>query len=117
MSSRIERFEKLVEMEPKSEIAHFGLGNAYFDDGVFDRAAASFRLAIELKPDYTAAYERLGRSLEKTGTVKEALSVYEKGVKVGSQTGDHIPTQNMEDRIRRLKASSSGEKGSGLPDR
>jgi tetratricopeptide (TPR) repeat protein len=102
MLSRIDRFKKVVEMEPNSEISHFGLGSVYYDEEKHEEAVACFRRAIEIKPDYTAAYELLGRSLEKSGRTEEAKEVYRKGVEVGGRTGDHIPTQKMEDRLRRL---------------
>jgi tetratricopeptide (TPR) repeat protein len=106
MPSRIDRFKQLVEMEPNSEISHFGLGSVYYDEGAFDQAVACFQKAIEIKPDYTAAYELLGRSLEKTGRKDEAKAVYEQGIEVGRKTGDHIPTQKMEDRLRRFEKES-----------
>lgn len=106
MSSRIDRFKKLVEIEPDSEISHFGLGNVYYEENVFDQAVICFRKAIEIKPDYTAAYELLGRSLEKVGQVDEAKSIYERGIDVGRHTGDHMPVQKMEDRLRRFDKQS-----------
>ena len=106
MISRIDRFKKIVEIEPDSEISHFGLGSVYLDEELFEEAVNSFRKAIEIKPDYTAAYELLGRALEKAGRVSEARSAYQKGLEVGKVTGDHIPTQKMEDRLRRLERTS-----------
>jgi|SRR5579863_7382237 len=106
MSARIDRFKKLVEIEPNSEISQFSLGSVYYDEEIFEQAIECFRKAIDFKPDYTAAYELLGRSLEKTGQLDEARLTYQKGLVIGRKTGDHIPTQKMEDRLRRLDKNS-----------
>ncbi|MBI3804081.1 MAG: tetratricopeptide repeat protein [Nitrospirae bacterium] len=94
---------KLVELDPKSEITHFGLGQACYDEGLFEEGAASMGRAIAIKPDYTAAYEILGRCLEKIGKLEEARAIYEKGIEIGGQKGDMIPTEKMKARLNRVQ--------------
>ena len=101
--TRMERMRKLVEIDPRSEITHFGLGQACYDEGLFSEGAAAMARAIEIKPDYTAAYEILGRCLEKMEKREEAEAVYQKGIEIGKQKGDHIPTEKMTARLNRVK--------------
>lgn len=101
--TRLERMKKLVELDPKSEITHFGLGQACYDEGLFAEGASAMARAIEIKPDYTAAYEILGRCLEKMGNLEEAEAVYLKGIEVGTVRGDMIPTEKMKARLNRVK--------------
>jgi uncharacterized protein HemY len=101
--TRLERMRKLVELDPKSEITHFGLGQACYDEGLFAEGASAMARAIEIKPDYTAAYEILGRCLEKLGKLEEAEAVYQKGIEIGTLRGHMIPTEKMKARLNRVK--------------
>ena len=105
--TRLDRMKKLVEIDPKSEITHFGLGQASYDEGLFAEGAAAMARAIEIKPDYTAAYEILGRCLEKMEKLEEAEAVYLKGIEIGTQKGDLIPTEKMKARLNRVKMKQS----------
>jgi len=106
VSTRIEQFKKLAEIDP-SEITFFGLGRALLDEGNNEEAARAFHRAIELKPDYTAAYVLLGESLQNLNRLEEAIQVYEQGIKVAEQTRDAIPKQKMEKRLKRLKRNQA----------
>jgi uncharacterized protein HemY len=99
----MERMKKLVELDPQSEITHFGLGQACYDEGLFAEGAGAMARAIEIKADYTAAYEILGRCLEKMDKLEEAEAVYSKGIEIGTQKGDMIPTEKMKARLNRVK--------------
>lgn len=101
--TRLERMRKLVELDPNSEITYFGLGQACYDEGLFEEGAAAMARAIAIKADYTAAYEILGRCLEKLGRLEEARAIYEKGIEIGTQKGDMIPTEKMKARLNRVK--------------
>jgi tetratricopeptide (TPR) repeat protein len=115
-SQRIARFKKVVAMEPNSEITLFGLGQAYLDEGRLEEAAQTFYKVIEVKPDYTAAYYSLSTVLDRLGREEELIKVLEAGVATGNKTGDHIPTQKMRAKLRRLQKrtmpDSGGEAGS-----
>lgn len=108
--TRLERMKTLVALDPKSEITHFGLGQACYDEGLFAEGASAMARAIEIKPDYTAAYEILGRCLEKMGNLEEAEAVYLKGIEIGTVRGDMIPTEKMKARLNRVKGKRA------LPD-
>jgi tetratricopeptide (TPR) repeat protein len=121
-SDRIARFKKVVAMDPNSEITLFGLGQAYLDEGRLEEAAQTFYKLIEVKPDYTAAYYSLSTVLDRLGRKEELIKVLEGGVKTGDQTGDHIPTQKMRAKLRRLQkgitaGSGGGAESSGESDR
>ncbi len=56
---RIEPLKKVLAMDPNDEVAWFGLGKAYMDDGNFEEAANALRQCITVKPTYSAAYYAL----------------------------------------------------------
>jgi protein O-GlcNAc transferase len=100
--SRIEQLEKILALDPGDPVTHFGLGGAYSETQQWEQAAAAYRKAIELKPDYTAAYNGLTEALRALGRTDELRTMLEKGIAVGTRTGDHIPTEKMKARLHRL---------------
>jgi tetratricopeptide (TPR) repeat protein len=103
MPSRLEKFRKFVQLDPKSELAQYGLGKALFDEKQYEEAAACFRKTLEIKPDYTAAFLLLGKSLEKLNRKEEAMEIYKIGIAVGDRTGDLEPKHAMETRLMKLE--------------
>jgi tetratricopeptide (TPR) repeat protein len=56
------------------------LGAALQSDGRLDEAAAHYRRAIALRPDYAAAYSNLGTALRGQGRLDEAVTAYERAI-------------------------------------
>src|SRR5262249_2140184 len=58
---------EMVKAHPDSGEAHYNLGIVYIENGEperkFDEAAAEFREALRLRPDFVAAYSKLGAAL------------------------------------------------------
>jgi len=106
--SRLEQFQKAVEMYPDDELAHFGLGRCYYDAEDFENAVRSFRRVIALKPDYSAAYRHLGQALEKAGLVAEAQEVYESGIEIAREKGDLQTGKEMAVFLKRLRKRGQG---------
>ena len=102
MPSRIEQLEKILALDPNDPMTHFGLGGAYGEAGQWEQSAEAFQKAIALKPDYTAAYNGLTEALRELGQTDALRAMLEKGIAVGTRTGDHIPTEKMKARLHRL---------------
>jgi Tfp pilus assembly protein PilF len=60
---RIEPLKKVLTIDPNDEVAWFGLGKAYMEDGNFEEAAKALRQCVAVKPAYSAAYYALAQSL------------------------------------------------------
>jgi tetratricopeptide (TPR) repeat protein len=69
-------FREAVQLQPKSEDAHFNLGLALGQQGKLKEASASFREAVNIKPDYAAAWCNMGVALSKDKQPKEALKAF-----------------------------------------
>ncbi len=108
---RIERLKQLVALDPESEVAQFGLGQAYLDAGKYAEAIAPLKKAIEIKPDYTAAYYALAGALEKVDLMNEAMQTYRKGIEIGEKMRDMIPLEKMRARLARLERGGPKPKG------
>ena len=63
-------------VERESPAFHNNLGNVFKEQGKLDEAAACFRRALELNPDFVGAHSNLGNVLEEQGRLDEAVACY-----------------------------------------
>jgi Flp pilus assembly protein TadD len=75
------------------------------EDGQREAAVEELRRAVALQPDYTVAYESLGRALEAAGRPAEAIPVYIDGIAVAERNGDLTPQKIMEHRLKQLQGT------------
>ena len=93
---RIEPLKKVLAIDPNDDVAWFGLGNAYMEDGNFEEAASALRQCISVKPAYSAAYYALAQSLRTLNRVEECRNVCVTGIEVSTKNGDAMVTKNLE---------------------
>jgi tetratricopeptide (TPR) repeat protein len=55
----VEALQHAAALQPNDAEGHDNLGNAYMIAGQFDKAVKEFKIAIQLKPDYADAKQRL----------------------------------------------------------
>lgn len=103
--TKLEQFKELAELDPDDPVVHYGLGSEHLKLGEFADAAAAFRRAIALQPDYSAAYRELGKALEKENHREEAIAAYRKGKEVAQQKGDIQTGKEIDVFLKRLGAS------------
>jgi tetratricopeptide (TPR) repeat protein len=83
-------------MDPNDEVAWFGLGKAYQDDGNHQEAAAALERCIAVKPDYSAAPFAFAESLRPLGQVERCRQVCDLGIAVSTRNGDAMVTQRLQ---------------------
>ena len=71
-------------------ITENNLATAFGEGGHPDRAEAHYRRAIEIAPDYAAAYSNLGALLRAQGRVDEAIAQYQEALRLQP---DHVSAQ------------------------
>jgi tetratricopeptide (TPR) repeat protein len=101
----IENFEAMLAAGQDSAMLRYGLGNAYLKEGQMDRAAEHLRAAVELDPQYSAAWKGLGKALAEAGRVEEAIAAYERGIDVAEGKGDIQAAREMRVFMKRLTKS------------
>ena len=77
---RIEPLKKVLAIDPNDEVAWFGLGKAYMDDGNFAEAADALEHCIRVKPTYSAAYYALAQSLKNLSRLDRCREVTNQGI-------------------------------------
>ncbi|HMS84317.1 MAG TPA: tetratricopeptide repeat protein [Nitrospira sp.] len=93
---RIGPLKKVLAIDPNDDVAWFGLGKAYMDDGNFEEAAKALQQCITVKPTYSAAYFALAQSLHKLTRIDECRAICATGIEVSTKNGDAMVTKNLE---------------------
>ena len=86
--SKIDTFEAMLARGPDNEMLRFTLGNACLAEGREAEAVAHLRRAVELKPDYSAAWKQLGRALAAVGEPAAAIEAFDRGLDTAAANGD-----------------------------
>ncbi len=105
IQSRIERYQKVIELDPKDVLGYFSLGSALMDAKRLQEARSAFEKAISVDPNHSPSYFNLGVVLESLAQAEESCRIYEKGIQVADSRGDMIPLRKMEARLRMLKGA------------
>jgi Tfp pilus assembly protein PilF len=79
-SSRIEVLKQLLEQNPASTFARYGLAMEYVNTGDLAEAVKEFAEIVAADPAYSAAYFHGGQTLEKLGRAGDARALYRQGI-------------------------------------
>ena len=96
-------FERMLASGKDGALLRFSLGNEHLKAGHPADAAAHLRRAVELDPQYTAAWKLLGRALADDGRPEEALAAYREGIAVAARKGDKQAGKEMTVFARRIE--------------
>ncbi len=103
----LEAFEELAAQAPENVMVRYSLGREYLKAQRYAEAEREFREAVRLKPDYSAAYRELGRTLVELSRPDEAREAYRQGAEISSQKGDLQTKREIEVFLRRLEKNAS----------
>jgi len=98
----IERLESMLAAGNDSAMLRFSLGNAYqkSDRGV---ALVHLRRAVELDPDYSAAWKLLGQTLAAENDLESAAITYRRGIEVAQAQGDMQVVRELQVFLKRTE--------------
>jgi serine/threonine protein kinase/tetratricopeptide (TPR) repeat protein len=82
MKFAAEHFEQAVALKPSAIDAYFQLGMTYHDLGLFDKAIASFKYALQYSPHDSAIYYQLGTVAMDQFYDREAEAYFLEGLKI-----------------------------------
>lgn len=93
----------MLERGKDSALLRFSIGTEYLkgDDPV--AAADHLAQALELDPNYSAAWKLYAQALGEAGRVDEAMKAYADGINVAEARGDRQAAKEMGVFLRRLK--------------
>jgi tetratricopeptide (TPR) repeat protein len=79
-TSRIDVLKQLLDQDPASTFARYGLAMEYVKAGQLDFAVTEFEAVAAANPGYSAAYFHGGQAMEKLGRIDGARDLYERGI-------------------------------------
>jgi Tfp pilus assembly protein PilF len=94
---------KMLEAGRDNALLRFSLGNEYLKAGDSALAVEHLRAAVKHDPHYSAAWKLLGRALEGTGAIRDALGAYREGIQTAERKGDKQAAKEMAVFARRLQ--------------
>jgi Tfp pilus assembly protein PilF len=83
----------------------FALGLEYLKAGVLDKAVGHLSVAVNLDPDYSAAWKLLGKAQTEAGLPAAAIDAYRRGIEVATARGDQQAVREMRVFLKRLEKS------------
>ena len=93
----------MLEAGRDNALLRYGLGNEYLKSGEAAAAAGHLRAAVAHDPGYSAAWKLLGRALEESGALPDALGAYREGIAVAERKGDKQAAKEMTVFARRIE--------------
>lgn len=100
--SAIQEYERAIDLNPRSSLAHFRLGETFFEQHSYSNAANSMRDCLngDLKPEWveTWAHIFLGKVYDVLGQRQRALAEYQKAI---NSKNDYNGAQAEAERLTR----------------
>ena len=98
----VENLEAMLAAGQDNPLLRFSLGNAYLKERP-ERAAEHLARAVELDPEYSAAWKTYAKALSATGRIDDAKDAYRRGIAVAEDNGDIQAAKEMRVFLRRLE--------------
>lgn len=99
---KIKELEVLIEQNPENALMHYTLGVECMRSRETEKATHALKKAIDLEPDYSAAYRELGKALVKLNSNEEAVEIFNKGIAVAEEKGDIQTAKEMRVFLKRI---------------
>ncbi|HWH46901.1 MAG TPA: hypothetical protein VN664_03800 [Burkholderiales bacterium] len=102
-ASVVHNLEALLAQGKDSALLRFSLGSEYLKLKQTWVAIYQLRRALEMDPNYSAAWKLLGNALTDAGVLRDALDAYRRGIDVAQRRGDKQAAKEMAVFTRRLE--------------
>ncbi len=84
-------------------LLRFSLGNEYFKQKDFARAAEHYAQALKYDEGYSAAWKGHAKALAENGQTEEAMRAYQRGIAAAENKGDIQAAKEMRVFLKRLQ--------------
>ena len=115
MTAAAERFEAFLAAGKDSPMLRLALGVEYLKQEEFGASLRHLTCAVELDPEYSAAWQHLGRALERDGRADEAAAAWRRGIGAAERRGDAQAAKVMRVWLRRIERRTQWRRRRSLP--
>ncbi|MCA9294134.1 MAG: Fe(2+)-trafficking protein [Phycisphaerales bacterium] len=102
VNERIAQFEALVAEDPRNDMAHFSLGNAYAEANRHRDAATSFERCIAINMNLSRAYQLAAQQYLAMDDIANALPLMREGFDIAQRNGDLKVKSTIEDMFKSI---------------
>jgi Flp pilus assembly protein TadD len=95
--------ETMLSDGQDNALIRFTMGSAFIKHGKFEEAIEQLAKAVELEPDYSAAWQRYGWALAESGRTDKAIKTFQQGIAVAKKKGDDQTAKEMQIFLNRLQ--------------
>jgi len=81
----VERFNKILEIDPKNETMHIKLGNIYLRQGSLSHALTHFQTVLKLNPQSSYGYQGLGFCYSEQGLLEKAIEMFKQSLRLSPE--------------------------------
>jgi Tfp pilus assembly protein PilF len=106
-SAALANFERMLASGKDGAMLRFSLGNEYLKASDVDGALVHLARAVEIDPNYTAAWKLYGKALQQAGRDDAALAAYRRGIEVAREKGDRQAEKEMTVFARRIEGKQA----------
>ncbi len=85
---RIEKLLEFLQASPNDSFLRHALALEYIKAGNNAEAKKLFEAILEREPGYVGSYYHLGKLLERSGNIDDAIKVYERGMEETKKVND-----------------------------
>ncbi|VVH65315.1 hypothetical protein BSPLISOX_2021, partial [uncultured Gammaproteobacteria bacterium] len=78
----IKAYEKVIEIEPNNNWAHYNMGLAYYGLGKFKEAIKAYEKVIEIEPNNNWAHHNIGFAYAQLNEFEKAIKAYKKAIEI-----------------------------------
>ena len=103
MSDTASKYLRMLDQNPKNDLARFSLGKVLYDAGDFDAAKKHFGIALQSKPDWMLAQILIGKCELSLGNRDAARRAFEEGRRLAEEQHHDGPREEMEHLLAELK--------------
>ncbi|MFT3847872.1 MAG: tetratricopeptide repeat protein [Propionivibrio sp.] len=103
MTAIIANLEKLLGGPRDNALLRYSLGNEWLKAGDPAKAVEFLRSAIDVDPNYSAAWKLLGKALAENGECDASEDAFEQGIRVAQARGDIQAAKEMAVFAKRLR--------------
>ena len=102
-----ETLEAMLEQGQDNALLRFTLGNLLYQQKDYAKAELHLSQAVDMDPDYSAAWKIYGRTLAAAGKHPAAISAFRQGITVAEKRGDIQAAKEMTVFLRRVEKQLS----------
>ena len=89
-------FEAMLAKGMDNAMLRYSLGNACLAEKSYDAAIEHLQKAVEMDPQYSAAWKILGKCYDETGQHQQAVDSWDTGIAVAEKKGDKQALKEMQ---------------------